>query len=100
LAFITRRYFRSINSSSFIITGSIIGSFLTYAIVHISPKVSNYLYYDVFWKLLWQPLFGNAVGNYYGQLLFLFVTMLLLQIAGSIFGGLLGLRIWMILFRS
>jgi hypothetical protein len=97
-ALIIRIYFKSVKLNLLIITGSIFSSFLTYITVWINPKIGNNIV-DALWKLLWQPLFGDVLGNYYGQLPFLFITIVLVQIAGSILGGLLGVRIWMTLFR-
>jgi hypothetical protein len=98
LALILRIRFRPMNLSLLIIGGSVIGSFLTNALVYSNPQVSHYLFYELFWKLLWQPLGAGASSGFSG-LFFSLLTMVIMQIIGSFLGGLLGLRIWRTFFR-
>jgi hypothetical protein len=98
LALILRIRFKPITLSLLIIGGSVIGSFLTNAIIYSNPQVSHYLLYELFWKLLWQPL-GAGTSSGFSGLVLILLTMVILQIIGSSLGGLLGLRIWMTFFR-
>jgi hypothetical protein len=97
LALILRIRFKPINLSLLIIAGAVIGSFLTNVIVYSNPKVGHYIL-DLFWKFLWHPLGAGAPSGFSGLVFFL-LTMVIIQIIGSIVGGLLGFRVWMTFFR-
>ena len=100
-ALVVRASFKSKELSLLIIIGAIFGSFLTNAMAFTTnPKVGNYILIDVFWKFLWQPLgAGTPSSGNFAALALIPLTMVLVQIVGSIVGGLIGLRIWITFFR-
>jgi hypothetical protein len=101
-ALIARIWFRPIQVSLLIITGAMIGSWFTYFIFFIDPKVVLFNHVlNLIWGSLWEPL-GVGVpssGSSAVVLRLTLLTMLLVQVAGSIVGGLLGLAVWLKFLR-
>lgn len=98
LLLIYRKRYRSISTKFFVIGGSIIGSFLIYPI-SIHPKINGLIKY-ILWVILGKTL--GAGSPHYGVagLLFLFVSILLIQVLGSLIGGLVGLRVGLKFFKE
>jgi MFS superfamily sulfate permease-like transporter len=98
VTFWARWWFRSVQASLWILIGAIVGSVVIYIALYSDKKILNATT-NAIQLFLWKPIFGLPNGTV-ADIVPLFLTILLLQIVGSILGSFLGLSLWWKFFRS
>jgi hypothetical protein len=104
-AIIARIWFRTMAVSLWIVVGAIAGSWIAFAL-DLTFRIENGGGFsridEILLIPLWKNLFGENFFNYgnFALIFVLLINKLLIQILGSMLGGLLGLSIWLFCFRA